>query len=105
MARIPSLDHLVIHRLVKVPQQLTARSRSFLFSCYLHTGLISHYLQVWKNIYQPLVKYMELMKSRRLVREFTGLRSTRKRITINIPRTSKISQLPFKSVMPEPNDF
>jgi hypothetical protein len=48
---------------------------------------------------------MELMKSRRLVREFTELRSTRKRIAINILRTYKISQLPFKSVMPEPNDF
>jgi hypothetical protein len=57
------------------------------------------------NIRRPLIEYMQEMKSKRLAREWTHIVRLRKMIAIGILRNYKKSQLPFTSVMPEPNDF
>jgi hypothetical protein len=62
-------------------------------------------IPVWKNIRKPIIEYMEEMKANRLARERSAVIMMRKRVAVDILRDYKRSQMPFESVMPEPNDF
>ncbi|KAG1889682.1 uncharacterized protein F5891DRAFT_1177098 [Suillus fuscotomentosus] len=60
---------------------------------------------VWNNIKNDMIKYMEEMKTRRLERERKALLIARKRTAIGALRRYKIAHLPFTGVMPEAVDF
>ncbi|KAF7347542.1 F-box domain-containing protein [Mycena venus] len=82
---IPPRDSLRSHKLVKLPNTLTNRT--------------------WNTIEPEMIKYMELMKTRRLAREHATLVVARMAIATKVFRTFKRSQLPWTDIMPGGPDF
>ncbi|KAF7302739.1 F-box domain-containing protein [Mycena chlorophos] len=80
-----SVDDLRQHKLVRSPNQLTERS--------------------WKSIEAELVQYMQVMKEKRLAREFAALVLVRKNTAAAVFRAFKHAQLPWTAVMPGLEDF
>ncbi|KAJ7459070.1 hypothetical protein B0H11DRAFT_178141 [Mycena galericulata] len=79
------MDSLHSHKLVKQPHVLTDRT--------------------WSTIEPEMVRYMEQMKAKRLLREHAALVVKRKAIATKVFRTFKRSQLPWTDVMPGGPDF
>ena len=102
--QIPDYDALTTHKLVKIPQLLTERSKLHPVSL-REISLTCHMHQVWKNISKPLIEYMEEMKAKRLAREWAHLLAQRKLSAIKLLQAYKVINAPFTAVMPEPRDF
>ncbi|KAJ7665462.1 hypothetical protein DFH06DRAFT_1470714 [Mycena polygramma] len=81
---LPS-DDLRSHKAVKLPNALTERT--------------------WNTLEPEMVKYMEHMKVKRLLREHAAIVLKRKNIVTKVLRRFKASQLPWTGVMPGAPDF
>ncbi|KAJ6469617.1 hypothetical protein C8R47DRAFT_1055373 [Mycena vitilis] len=81
---LPS-DDLRAHKAVKLPNALTERT--------------------WNTLEPEMVKYMEHMKEKRLLREHAAIVVKRKAIGTKVLRRFKASQLPWTGVMPGAPDF
>jgi len=101
--KIPGVDDLSHHKLVKQPTRLTPRSQSFSFSGLMNGS--SKFFLVWSNIRDEMIRHMEQLKAQRLERERKLLIISRKRIAVSILRAYKSAHLPFTDIMPEPVDF
>ncbi|KAF7303133.1 F-box domain-containing protein [Mycena kentingensis (nom. inval.)] len=81
---LPS-DDLRNHKAVKAPNLLTERT--------------------WHSIQPELVAHMQLMKSKRIGRDFLALVEQRKVIAADVWNTYKKSQFPWTDIMPGAPDF
>jgi hypothetical protein len=94
-------DSLDDHKLVRVPQRLTERSKPGLFVTL--TTILN--FPVWVNIQGPILQFMAEMRKKRIDREEKEISMRRKRVAMTILQEFKNDRLPYLEVMPEAFDF